>query len=255
MALTEEQTTAKNFQEFYSKIRPYLNGSFPTPIVNKFSKGDLYSTDEKIIGQWIDGKPLYQRTFVASGSLALARAAWTDATTYFGVDVTVVGKIIDATLLNQDGTVNGMRIPLHFDLYQNKFQIYYDGSIQDTIVNAVLTLKYTKTTDSPISIGDGNDYSTDEQVVGTWIDGKPVYQKVVDLGSNVTIGTSWYNTNVSGSDIAIIPSAFSIANTGTFFMVAGVAIINGNINIQLPSEHGVRYIILTYTKTTDTATS
>lgn len=34
-------------------------------------------------------------------------------------------------------------------------------------------------------IGNNNTYSTDEQVVGTWIDGKPLYRKVVTI-SNIT---------------------------------------------------------------------
>ena len=40
-------------------------------------------------------------------------------------------------------------------------------------------LPFTKTTDSPIAIGSDTDYSTDEKIVGTWIDGKPLYQRVV----------------------------------------------------------------------------
>ena len=30
-------------------------------------------------------------------------------------------------------------------------------------------------------------YSTEEQVIGEWIDGKPLYEKVVDLGIDTTI--------------------------------------------------------------------
>lgn len=32
-----------------------------------------------------------------------------------------------------------------------------------------------------------HNYSTEEQVVGTWIDGKPIYEIVLDLGNNITI--------------------------------------------------------------------
>lgn len=53
MALTNDQITAQNFKDFYNHIMPYLNGQ---PALN-------YSTDEQIIGTWIDGKPLYQKTF------------------------------------------------------------------------------------------------------------------------------------------------------------------------------------------------
>lgn len=43
-------------------------GVYPSAIANKFSKGDLYSTDEKMIGQWINGKPLYQRVIPVTGT-------------------------------------------------------------------------------------------------------------------------------------------------------------------------------------------
>jgi hypothetical protein len=62
MSLTNPNTpvSQQDLQDFYHKLVPYMGGSFEA-IANKFSKGDMYSTDEKMIGQWIDGKPLYQK--------------------------------------------------------------------------------------------------------------------------------------------------------------------------------------------------
>ena len=42
-----------------------------------------------------------------------------------------------------------------------------------------VTLKYTKTTDSANSYNyaNENDYSTSEKIIGTWIDGKTLYQR------------------------------------------------------------------------------
>ena len=77
MSLTNDQITAKNFKEFYEAIRPYLNGSFPTAIANKFDKANMYSTDEQIVGRWIDGKPLYQKTFVQTGGIVSERQYFT----------------------------------------------------------------------------------------------------------------------------------------------------------------------------------
>lgn len=39
----------------------------------------------------------------------------------------------------------------------------------------------------PVEGGNKHSYSTEEQVVGTWIDGKPVYESVIDLGYDVRI--------------------------------------------------------------------
>jgi hypothetical protein len=53
------------------------------------------------------------------------------------------------------------------------------GADRSTFTESFAVLEYTKTTDSPISIGNDTDYSTEEKIVGTWIDGKPIYQKTV----------------------------------------------------------------------------
>ena len=47
-----------------------------------------------------------------------------------------------------------------------------------------LILQYTKTTDSANSFNFGNttDYSTDEKIIGTWIDGSYIYQKTINFG-------------------------------------------------------------------------
>ena len=34
----------------------------------------------------------------------------------------------------------------------------------------------------------GHTYSTTEQVVGKWVDGKPIYEKTLDIGDNIAIG-------------------------------------------------------------------
>ena len=55
-------------------------------------------------------------------------------------------------------------------------------------------------------------YSTTEQVVGTWIDGRPVYQKTVDMGdvSTITVGSA-----------NIRSVAHNIANFGTLVDMRG----------------------------------
>lgn len=58
----------------------------------------------------------------------------------------------------------------------------------------------------------GNGYSLDEQIVGTWIDGKPIYQKVVDCGTLIDTGTSEVEKNV----------AHGISNLDTMINSTGV---------------------------------
>ena len=52
------------------------------------------------------------------------------------------------------------------------------GYNRANLTNSYITVYYTKTTDSAISIGSDTDYSTEEKIIGTWIDGKPIYRLV-----------------------------------------------------------------------------
>lgn len=259
MSLTEEQITAQNFQDFYDRIRPYLNGSYPTPIVNKFSKGDLYSTEEKIIGQWIDGKPAYQKTINCGTGYPM------DYTLPSGIEY-----VIDWCAFIDDFGVIPRETPtasynINAWVGEGTFSVRKGSSMSPYANgNAILTIAYTKTTDSPISIGDGNDYSTDEQVVGTWIDGKPVYQKTISCGAlpnavtktvahNITnlkrvIHIDGYGYRASDGNSLSLPYA-SIAN---YFV--SVNIVGGNIELYAQADRSSfeeSYITLQYTKTTD----
>lgn len=128
--------TEERLSEFYGQILPYMGG-MPEILANKFSRSDIYSTEEKMIGVWTDSKPLYQKIVTTGGSVPSG-----------------------ATLIFRQAMTG------------------YDAIL------------YTKTTDSPISIGSDTDYSTDEKIVGTWIDGSPVWQKTVATGGNVPSGAT-----------------------------------------------------------------
>ena len=72
--------------------------------------------------------------------------------------------------------------------------------------SAILTIWYTKDSDTA---GSGSwtpsgvpavHYSTDEQVVGTWIDGRTIYQKAFD-NLNITVASNaWTDTGCAISD-------------------------------------------------------
>lgn len=183
MALTNDQITAQNFKDFYGQIRPYLNGQVPT-FANQFSRSDLYSTDEKIIGSFTDGKPLYQKTVTGNTS---SSAGW--ETHDLGIGANVIDKVVslDGVLYSTSGWHVGMgsgeaNNELKFEVKPStdKWEVYTGNIASHNNVPCVLTIRYTKTTDSAIKVGTGTDYSTEEQVIGTWIDGKPLYQKTFE---------------------------------------------------------------------------
>ena len=106
-------------------------------------------------------------------------------------------------------------------------------------------------------------YSTEEKVVGTWIDGKPIYQRTF---TNVTFpytATTWLATSITSSDLSNLEKLISweVMNdtsniTGS---IATMEIKDGYLkvynNISLWSGHtGLVTITLQYTKTTDQGT-
>lgn len=155
----------------------------------------IYSTEEREIGVWKDNKPLYQKTFVGT----------TDNQQYFIPNTSYIETLV---------SVNGYMSESGWD-YELPF---HDGSDFISITNNetngvrlytssyfvglpfVATLQYTKKTDVPGS-GQYNTlgvptvhYSTDEQVIGTWIDGSTLYE------------TTFHNVTVHNTGDTLIPT-------------------------------------------------
>lgn len=101
----------------------------------------------------------------------------------------------------------------------------------------------------------GNVYSTEETVIGKWIDGKPIYRKVVDLTSGVNISnTSWANicpASTIGAVDKIInchDASMDVNNSYSFRIIDGYfraqSLFNGGNSV-------VKTFVIEYTKTTD----
>lgn len=114
-----------------------------------------------------------------------------------------------------------------------------------------------------IAYKDFNKYSTTEKVVGTWIDGKPIYRKVIECGSlpnasnkdvahniqslGVTIKCNGMAVRTSDSRALTIPDSTPNAE-----IVCGVS--NTNVYITTHNDRSTfnnSFLILEYTKTTD----
>jgi hypothetical protein len=132
-----------------------------------------------------------------------------------------------------------------------------------------ITIRYTKSTDTP---GSGtwttygsyaHHYSTDEHVIGIWIDGKPLYERIFNLTSGITIGDY--------TNIALDTTTNKIKNLDGYIERSNGAIdkINGYIQSDDTSRMAIRadkievyissdftgvselWVIIQYTKTTD----
>lgn len=143
MALGPDQITAINFKEFYARILPYLNGA----------GANDYSTEEKIVGSWIDGKPVYQKTITGLN----INMVWADA--YFLISSEIsplipnVKKILKlwGTLIGAAGSVEqdaplGVGIGTNGNWQFRTASCYVSDTTAGININT-LTIQYTKTTD------------------------------------------------------------------------------------------------------------
>ena len=117
------------------------------------------------------------------------------------------------------------------------------------------------------AVADGLSYSTDEvKTGGKWIDGKPIYRKVVDFGAlpNATIKeVSFDNIN---ADTFVKIEGIAMGNSGTAVIIPfadtsdatqSIAIIINSSSVSINtgatnrSDYTKCYITIEYTKTTD----
>lgn len=137
----------------------------------------------------------------------------------------------------------------------------YTGGNNISIVNNVINATYTAGDNITIengvisaSSGSSINYSITEQDTGIkWIDGRPVYQKTIDYGSDKSINANtWTDTQEPKGDIDLILECSVLNATGTNAGFMGCA-ININQNIQLISMRATtyRYLTIRYTKSTD----
>ena len=111
-----------------------------------------------------------------------------------------------------------------------------------------------------------NSYSTEEVNTGKkWIDGKPIYKKVIDLGNLPNATVKRVNTNITDlAKVVSLQGMANIANTDYFFPLPLPSKTNVNevvnmyhYNSQIVIESGVDrstwigVATIEYTKTTD----
>ena len=95
-----------------------------------------------------------------------------------------------------------------------------------------------------------NVYSTEEKVIGEWF-GKPLYRKVIELASELTI-----NANSWASGVYVVPNIKLIVNalglkTGDATSQIRVTPSGDIMNPSSAFSISIKFITLEYTKTTD----
>lgn len=111
-----------------------------TPLPGVMSRRFKYSTEEQVVGEWIDGKPLYQK--VISANITLSKNNWVSLSSYIQNVETCISAF--GSLL--DGSIK------YLDYLQGKVDtngiLYIRPECQDWYGSAIwVTIQYTKTTD------------------------------------------------------------------------------------------------------------
>ena len=96
-----------------------------------------------------------------------------------------------------------------------------------------------------------HNYSTNEQIVGTWIDGSTIYEKTFDLENDVVINyNAWTDMNISATGYNKYIGCFTINESGTYYPLM-VSTQNSKIYClacRSGSNVGGRYLTIQYTK-------
>ena len=141
----------------------FINGNEVTPVVpygSSSNSGHNYSTEEKKIGTWIDGKPIYEKTLIFEN---LNDWTYVSADKVFEYALSNVVNDIDKTLFahcHED--TNNSIYPIMFFVNStpyNKAFFVEGGKLSITINSGVsydtfvtrsfsIVVQYTKTTDS-----------------------------------------------------------------------------------------------------------
>ena len=247
--------TESKLTEFYNDIKPFLGCP---AYVTQEGDAEYYSTDEKVVGRWTDGKPLYQKTIYAA-----------TATKYLNIQDMTGKELKQLDGVFDNGTAkevlpyadNGGYVCL-VHVLSNNLQVYLNTF--SSVTNLYVTIRYTKSADSATTTVEQKPthYSTDEQVVGTWIDGKPIYQKTFELNYVCPSKNGWevvQNNAIHNIDILISATTSYIYTSSYRYTNATTVRVDepsGNLTIYVTGDQMsgniLKQITIQYTKTTDT---
>lgn len=232
---------------------------------------DCYSTEEREVGCWTDGKPLYQKTVTftnlhARNTEVTLATGITDADELISISGTYRRTSDDTPSTSLYEPLPATHSNTAFNVSPNDFDtttgdiVLVIGSLVGWfyVEDCQLTLQYTKTTDTagsgklnPFAIPTVH-YSENEQVIGTWIDGSTLYQKTWDLGSDVTVGSWTSVVDVSGYNIDVLVNSISVQNSKAIsqieYWVDGTTLKGNSLRNNNQADY-VRYLTIQYTKT------
>lgn len=208
----------------------------------------IYSEDEREIGVWTDGKPLYQKTVSLTNITIAVSGGYSYDISSWNVDTIVKNPEGFITISNDTDLRTipfGLLGSYAAVVAATRSAVSFGRTGGDMTCNRVVfTLVYTKSTDTA---GSGqwtpqgvpaHHYSEDEQVIGTWIDGLTLYEKTINFGELPNTTTKTVNHNIS--------------NIETIYGIEGVAYsssTNTTINLPYPNTDNTNVVTLSANRT------
>lgn len=141
--------------------------------------------------------------------------------------------------------------------YKTKLLISYD---KDTTYSSYFNLQELQENNNTIN------YSTNEQVIGTWVDGKPLYRKTYQISSISSSNADLVDIRSLNIEtvVKLYGTLNSQANTGVYTYPMPLYDSSSNYSVLFKSDYYIRgrasigsgsfhscYITIEYTKTTD----
>ena len=207
------------------------------PMIGTIDRSTIYDTTEKVIGKFTDGRPVYQK--VLTGTMTATSAQGTEAATNVAMGVNVSSYVdISVVFINASGATVPipctnlqvsqpyLRYVAHDNTASTKNTIVIYNAWTLTALPYRIIVQYTKTTDlaNSYNYANENDYSTSEKIVGTWISGKPIYQKTFTAtmptcsteGTDVANTIVWSTIGISAPSKIISIEGFIDNEAGTY---------------------------------------
>ena len=189
----------------------------------------IYSEEEREVGVWVDGKPLYEKTLNLTFTANEQKQIGTGYGAAFIKNVffeytASSGRWMSQHIFSSYALSSSKFI--HSEVTNGTLYLYFVSNAATT--GALITIQYTKQSDAP---GSGTwtpqgvpavHYSTDEKVVGTWIDGSTIYEITDEFTSAITINSgAWANTEIANANINRIIDITAYSSTGTLWRCLG----------------------------------
>lgn len=206
--ISAKKTSGADFStsDFNNLLPCYIEVEVEPEIVIIDAK--VYSTEEQVVGKWVDNKPLYRKSFIQPFTVA-SGAVTISAITHGITDIENIWVGNESCYIDSSGnsyatnycdvvsSSTGKRIRTVPNSQKIAISIT-SGIFADGAGNAYITVYYTKSTDSASDDDLGTvNYSLDEQEVGTDVEGNIIYEKVISSQPSYSVNGGNKTTNIS----------------------------------------------------------